>query len=86
MSLAVYAAIYVYFSFYPQSYPFTGSTRFYLSIFFLLYLIPTVKRLHDLDFSGWCYLLMLLPVISWIFLFYLLFKPGEPTANRFGPP
>ena len=45
----------------------------------------TIRRLHDVDNSGWFYLIMLIPVINLIFLIYLLFKKGTPGPNRFGP-
>lgn len=43
-----------------------------------------VKRLHDFDQSGWLYLLFLIPVASFIMLFVLLLKGGDPGVNRFG--
>ncbi len=45
-----------------------------------------VQRLHDLDKSGWLYLLVLVPLVNVIFYLYLLFAPGTPGPNRFGNP
>jgi len=45
-----------------------------------------VQRLHDLDKTGWLYLLMLVPILNIIFGLYLLFAPGTQSANRFGNP
>jgi uncharacterized membrane protein YhaH (DUF805 family) len=44
----------------------------------------TVKRLHDVDKSGWYCLLFLVPVANVILGFYLLFKKGTQGINRFG--
>ncbi len=43
------------------------------------------RRLHDTDRSAWWMLLMLLPIIGWIWLFVLYISDGTPGPNRFGP-
>ncbi len=43
--------------------------------------VLTVRRCHDLGWSGWLSLLLLLPLVN--LLFYLL--PGSAGANRYGP-
>jgi uncharacterized membrane protein YhaH (DUF805 family) len=45
-----------------------------------------IRRLHDTGYSGWVLLLSLVPFVNLGLAFYLLFKGGEPGANRFGPP
>lgn len=45
-----------------------------------------VRRLHDLDHSGWFSLLILVPFVNLLLALYLLFAPGKSGANRFGPP
>ncbi|NNF96548.1 MAG: DUF805 domain-containing protein, partial [Halobacteria archaeon] len=45
-----------------------------------------VQRLHDLDKTGWLYLLILVPILNIIFAFYMLLAPGSAGANRFGNP
>ncbi len=57
----------------------------------LLTLIPAIlvdiKRWHDRDKSGWWMLIVLVPIIGWIwFLIELGFLKGTPGPNRFGPP
>ena len=59
-------------------------------LFSLAVLLPAigvaVRRLHDVDRSGWWYLLVLIPVLGpliLVFAFYI--HPGTPGANRFGP-
>lgn len=45
-----------------------------------------VQRLHDLDKTGWLYLLILVPILNIIFGLYMLFAPGSQSANRYGNP
>jgi hypothetical protein len=44
-----------------------------------------VRRLHDIDWSGWLILLSAIPYVGPIFALVMLFKPGTPGNNRFGP-
>ncbi|RYE55078.1 MAG: DUF805 domain-containing protein [Rhizobiaceae bacterium] len=59
------------------------------AILSLALLIPSiavgVRRLHDLDKSGWWLLLGLVPIVGLI-LIYWFAQPGTPGDNRFGPP
>jgi len=54
-----------------------------LILFNLLYLNATVKRLHDIDKSGWYALYILIPFLGIFFLFYLLFSKGTDGENRY---
>ncbi|MDT3501577.1 DUF805 domain-containing protein [Stenotrophomonas maltophilia] len=58
-------------------------------ILWLAVIVPviavTVRRLHDIDRSGWWYLLMLVPFVGLIVL-VLMLLPGTPGNNRFGAP
>lgn len=45
-----------------------------------------VQRLHDLGWSGWLYLLNLVPLVNSIFPLLLLVLPGNAGANQYGPP
>ena len=45
-----------------------------------------VKRLHDTNKSGWLSLVMLIPIISIFFSFYLWFMPGSGEKNSYGNP
>ncbi len=49
-------------------------------------IVLMIQRLHDTDKSGWLSLIMLIPIISIIFTFYLWFMPGSAEQNRFGNP
>lgn len=49
-------------------------------------LIPLeIKRLHDMNLSGWWLLLLFIPIVNGIFKMILLFKKGTHGKNRFGP-
>ena len=54
----------------------------------LALLIPSiavsVRRLHDLDRSGWWYLLGLVPIIGPLVLLFWYVQPGTAGDNRFG--
>ncbi|MFO8231247.1 MAG: DUF805 domain-containing protein [Longimonas sp.] len=51
----------------------------------VLLVFVSIKRLHDLDLSGWFYLVMLIPFVSFLFALYMLFAPGTDGPNRYGP-
>ena len=59
-------------------------------IFSLATFIPSlalaVRRLHDIDRSGWWVLLGLIPIIGWIILIVWACQPTAPQPNRYGPP
>ena len=43
-----------------------------------------VRRLHDIDFSGWWILLNFIPFVSLSFFFILAIKKGTHGPNSFG--
>lgn len=45
-----------------------------------------IQRLHDIGWSGWLWLLTLVPFVGSIFPFVIMVVPGNATANRYGPP
>lgn len=55
----------------------------------LAVLLPTlgveIRRLHDIDKSGWWILISFVPIIGGIWLLVLFCMAGTPGANRFGP-
>ena len=44
----------------------------------------SVKRLHDIGWSGWLLLIAFIPVVGNIFQFLLLVLPGSKKSNRYG--
>ncbi len=59
------------------------------TIFSLAILLPHlglfVRRLHDIDFSGWWILLGVIPLIGGIALIVLACIPGTEGENKYGP-
>lgn len=56
------------------------------AVFFVFSAFQLIKRCHDLNWSGWLWLLAMLPFINLIFVLILLLAPGKKAANRYGPP
>jgi len=54
--------------------------------YFVFSLFLAVKRVHDLDWSAWWLLLLLVPLANLVMALLLLFKPGTEGENRFGAP
>jgi uncharacterized membrane protein YhaH (DUF805 family) len=55
----------------------------------LILLLPTlavtVRRLHDIDRSGWWILILVIPIIGEILLVIMTCMRGTDGPNRFGP-
>ena len=79
----------------------TGSTESTLSslgffsiiLFLILYVVIiyfttvfSIRRLHDLNLTGWLCLLLFVPLINFFFMFYLWVAPGTRGQNDFGLP
>ncbi len=43
-----------------------------------------VKRFHDLEMSGWMFLVLFIPIIGGILGLYVTFKPGAADINLYG--
>ena len=60
------------------------------AIFALATLVPNiavqVRRLHDIDRSGWFVLVALIPLVGIIILIVWWCREGTLGPNRFGPP
>ena len=59
------------------------------AIFPILLVIPTttmiVRRLHDLEKSGWWFLIVLIPLVGILYLIYLFIQEGDMNENIYGP-
>lgn len=57
-------------------------------LFVLVLLVPsfavTIRRLHDIDRSGWWYLVGFVPLVGGIVLLVFSLRDGTPGSNRFG--
>ncbi|MGH8306887.1 MAG: DUF805 domain-containing protein [Gammaproteobacteria bacterium] len=49
-------------------------------------IIIAIRRLHDVDHSGWWCLFMFVPLANLALGLYLIFAPGSFSDNRFGDP
>lgn len=45
-----------------------------------------IKRLHDLDKTGWLYLLTIVPLVNLVFWIYLIVWKGTDGDNKYGSP
>jgi uncharacterized membrane protein YhaH (DUF805 family) len=58
-------------------------------LYYLAVLIPTlavtVRRLHDIDRTGWWIFINLIPLIGFIVLLVFAVTDGTPGSNRYGP-
>jgi uncharacterized membrane protein YhaH (DUF805 family) len=54
----------------------------------LVLLLPSlalaVRRLHDIDRSGWWYFIIIVPIIGPLVLLYWYIQPGTDGSNQFG--
>ena len=62
---------------------------FPLALLFLLAVTPAsctvgIRRLHDLDKSGWLILIAIIPIIGGLVLLYWSASEGQPRANQYG--
>jgi len=60
-----------------------------LSLFYMFFiLIPSlavqVRRLHDINKSGWWVFIALIPLLGTVILFVMLAEPGNIGANQYG--
>jgi uncharacterized membrane protein YhaH (DUF805 family) len=63
-----------------------------ISLFYPLYilfaLLPsisvTIRRLHDINKSGWWYLIGIIPIVGAIWLLVYFFRKGDLNTNNYG--
>lgn len=64
-----------------------GILAFILCVAFLIAtILISVQRLHDVGWSGWLWLLNLVPFVGSFFPLLLVVLPGSGVANRYGAP
>ena len=66
--------------------PIVGILLYIVVVFgtFIPHLSVSVRRLHDIDRSGWFILVGLIPFVGWIFLLIWFCTEGTLGANRYG--
>lgn len=75
-----------------ESGAFGGISAIALLIFAVLYValiyflfVFTIRRLHDLNKTGWLSLLIIVPLVNIFFSLYILFAKGTQGPNNYGP-
>ncbi|MBO3731718.1 DUF805 domain-containing protein [Glycomyces niveus] len=67
----------------------TSPMIFVLGLYSLALLLPTiavfVRRLHDVDKSGWWYLINFVPGVGGIILLIICIPEGAQGTNQYGP-
>ncbi|WP_025113538.1 DUF805 domain-containing protein [Pseudomonas sp. H1h] len=64
-----------------------GIFAFFLFLgFIIVSILFSVQRLHDIGWSGWLWLLNLVPFVGSFFPLVIMVVPGNTGANRYGPP
>jgi len=54
-------------------------------IWWWVMVVIIVKRLHDIDKTGWFWLIIFIPLANAILGIFLLFKKGTDGPNKYGP-
>ena len=66
-----------------------GGVGLLIAIYALASIIPflavSVRRLHDIDRSGWWYFITLIPLIGAIVMLVFTLLDSTPGDNRYGP-
>ena len=68
----------------PMMGAFGAAYILYLPFIISGYLLA-IRRLHDLDLSAFFILLSFVPVVSFFFALYIIFKKGTEGPNSYGP-
>ena len=68
----------------PMMGAFGATYILYLPFIISGYLLA-IRRLHDLDLSAFFILLSFVPVVSFFFALYVIFKKGTEGPNSYGP-
>ena len=55
------------------------------AFFMTVYPFVAIRRMHDLNKSGWWFLIGFIPLIGWIIMLVWLCSRGTIGDNRFGP-
>ncbi len=53
-------------------------------VYFFIFLSLVIRRLHDLNQSGWVSLGLFIPIANLVLVFYLFFARGNEVKNKYG--
>ncbi|HMC99515.1 MAG TPA: FAD-binding protein, partial [Ferruginibacter sp.] len=85
VSIFIWTTFYILFNGLEYFVSYAATLAIYPLLYFALIATAT-KRLHDINFSGFWLLLVLIPVLGPLALFFILgFKKGNFGSNKFGP-
>jgi uncharacterized membrane protein YhaH (DUF805 family) len=59
-------------------------TSFDIICFFLPSLSITIRRWHDLGYSGWFIIMSFIPIVNLFVGFFVLFRAGNKETNKYG--
>lgn len=59
---------------------------FNIAVSLYAYFAPSIRRLNDLNRTGWLSLLYLIPLVNIVFFFYLALAGGDEGYNDYGEP
>jgi len=67
----------------------TKLTNIVTTIYELVIIVPAIalviRRLHDINKSGWYYFMILIPIIGWIIVLVYFCSPSVNENNKYGP-
>jgi len=46
----------------------------------------SIRRLHDINRSGWWILIFIIPIVGFILWLVWFLREGDPGENKYGPP
>jgi uncharacterized membrane protein YhaH (DUF805 family) len=73
-----------------ESGPFYQVLGFMYFILTLAVIIPSMavwtRRMHDIDKSGWSWLLILIPIIGFVLIIKMAATKGDENGNKYGDP
>lgn len=55
-------------------------------LYFYFSFVVVIRRLHDLNKSGWLLLLLFIPLINFLMAIYILLASGTTGLNQYGAP
>jgi len=59
------------------------------TVYELAIIVPAIalviRRLHDINKSGWYYFMILIPIVGWIIVLVYLCTPSVNENNNYGP-
>jgi uncharacterized membrane protein YhaH (DUF805 family) len=68
------------------SYPITLTMAAVIATSFVDHLAMTWRRAHDTGKTGWIWILLLIPLINLLPIYWLLIEDSEQGPNKYGPP